>query len=201
MPAVVSNVREPLGVVDWEEAIDGSMEGAIDGALEVDEACGSEGIVDMLLATEGDEGAGEPLLEVPLRGEAFREELRDWELSPRLAMLDTGDVTGGAAARETIFMPLLVLVLAGMNNVRLWSGPGIDILCGWLRLHPAVVSCVPDMPPRQLSASLDQVSRASGGFPHLSSSHAGLQQGCAVFGPYHPCVERAKGHAHLRRRG
>ncbi len=44
-------------------------------------------------------------------------------------MLDIGDTTGGAV-RETIFMPLLVLVLAGMNRVTLFSGPGIDSLCG-----------------------------------------------------------------------
>ena len=36
--AVVSNVRDPRGVVDWEEATEGSIEGAIDGALEVDDA-------------------------------------------------------------------------------------------------------------------------------------------------------------------
>ena len=57
-------------------------------------------------------------------------------------MLATGEDIG-AAARDTIFMPLLVLVLAGMNRVKLLSGPGIAILLGWLRLHPAVVSCVP----------------------------------------------------------
>ena len=59
-----------------------------------------------------------------------------------LAMLGIGEGIG-AAAMETIFMPLLVFVLAGMKRVKLLSGPGIIILCGWLRLHPAVVSCVP----------------------------------------------------------
>ena len=77
MPAVVSNVREPRGVVDWEDVIDGSMEGAMEGALEVDDAYGSEGTVELVLATEGDGGVGEPVLEVPLRGDAFRDELRD----------------------------------------------------------------------------------------------------------------------------
>ncbi len=77
MPAVVSNVREPRGVVDWEEAMDGSMEGAIEGALDVEDAGGSEGTVEMVLATEGEGGAGEPLLEVPLRGDAFLDELLD----------------------------------------------------------------------------------------------------------------------------
>lgn len=70
----------------------------------------------MELAMEGEEGAGEPLLEVPLRGDAFRDELREWELRPRLAMLETGDGTG-TAPMERIFIPLLVLVLAGMNSV------------------------------------------------------------------------------------
>ena len=44
-------------------------------------------------------------------------------------MLDTGEAVG-AAARDTIFIPLLVLVLAGMNIVMLFSGPGIASLCG-----------------------------------------------------------------------
>ena len=97
----------------------------------------------MELAIEGEEGAGEALLEVPLRGDAFRDELREWELlRPRLAMLETGDGIG-TAPMERIFMPLLVLVLAGMKSVWVLSGPGMAILRGWFRLHPAVVSCVP----------------------------------------------------------
>lgn len=91
---------------------------------------------------EGDEGEGEVLLEAPRRGDVFRDELRECEPRPRLAILDTGEGIG-IFGRDMIFMPLLVLVLAGMNSVKLLSGPGMAILWGWLRLHPAVVSCVP----------------------------------------------------------
>ena len=92
------------------------MEGARDGALEIDDAFGSEGTVDTMLAAEGDGGVGDPLREVPLRGDACREELREGESRFMLAMLGIGD-GAGAAARETIFMPLLVFVLAGMKRV------------------------------------------------------------------------------------
>lgn len=101
----------------------------IDVALVVEEACGRDGTVDIVLATEGDEGAGDPLLEAPRRGDAFRDELRECEPRPRLAILDVGEDIG-AAAIDMIFMPLLVLVLAGMNIVRLLSGPGMAILFG-----------------------------------------------------------------------
>lgn len=110
-----------------EDKTEASVDGAIDVALVVEDACWRDGMDDIVLATEGDEGAGDPLLEVPRCGDAFRDELRECELRPRLAILETGEGTG-TVARDTIFMPLLVLVLAGMNSVVLLSGPGMAIL-------------------------------------------------------------------------
>ena len=45
-------------------------------------------------------------------------------------MLGSDDDGAGEPPRETIFIPLLVPVVAGMNNVRLLSGPGMAILDG-----------------------------------------------------------------------
>lgn len=44
---------------------------------------------------------------------------------------------------DTIFMPRLVLVLAGMNKVVELSGPGMAIRGGWFELQHPDVSCVP----------------------------------------------------------
>ena len=54
---------------------------------------------------EGDWDAGEPLLEWPAG-----------ESRPRLLMLGIGEGIG-AVARETILIPLLVPVVAGINRV------------------------------------------------------------------------------------
>lgn len=61
-------------------------------------------------------------------------------------MLDRFGITdgvGAAADSDTTFIPRLVPVVAGMNMVRLPSGPGIEILDGWFDEHDMVVSCVP----------------------------------------------------------
>ena len=49
----------------------------------------------------------------------------------------------GATLRDTIFMPLLVLVLAGIKSVVRLLGAAMAIRCGWLALQQPVVSCVP----------------------------------------------------------
>ena len=99
--------------------------------LAVEGLCASDGLLEVVLAREGDWGTGEPLLE-RFRGESM----------PRLVMLGIGDGTG-AVAKVTILMPLLVLVLAGMNRLVWLFAAGIPILFGWFELHPGVVSCVP----------------------------------------------------------
>lgn len=82
-----------------------------------------EGIEDLELATEGDVGAGEALREDPVREDV------DGESRPRPDMLGMGDGIG-AFASETILIPRLVLVLAGMNKVSWLLGAGIAIRCG-----------------------------------------------------------------------
>lgn len=52
-------------------------------------------------------------------------------------------IGAGAIAKETILMPRLVLVVAGINKLVLLSAAGIAILLGWFAPHPAVVSWVP----------------------------------------------------------
>ncbi len=49
-------------------------------------------------------------------------------------------IGAGAIAKETILMPRLVLVVAGINRVVLLSAAGMAILLGWFAPHPAVVS-------------------------------------------------------------
>ena len=81
-------------------------------------------------------------------GELLREpfnESFDGEIEPlrlRLLMLGIGEGLG-ALVSETILIPRLVLVAAGMNNVVRLLSAGMAILLGWFPLHPAVVSCVP----------------------------------------------------------
>ena len=91
--------REPRGGVGWEEVRDGV--GSRVWELTVEGVCGMEAIVDLELVVEGDWETGEEL-----RGESM------------LSLLMLGSREGiGAAARVTILMPLLVLVLAGMKRV------------------------------------------------------------------------------------
>lgn len=85
-------------MVVWEEAREG--EGSRVWELAV-EGVGGREIVDLELAFEGDWETGEEL-----RGES----------TLSLLMLGSRDGTG-AVAKVTILMPLLVLVLAGMNRV------------------------------------------------------------------------------------
>ena len=130
-------VREPRGLVFWEEL--DVREGGREAVLGMEEACDMEtelvadgvweigDVVDVKLVVEGDLEAGEEL-----RGESM--------LS--LLMLGSSDGTG-AVAKVTILMPLLVLVLAGMNRVVWLLAAGTLILCGWFALHPTVVSTVP----------------------------------------------------------
>lgn len=46
-------------------------------------------------------------------------------------------------AKVMIFMPRLVLVLAGMKRVVWWLGAGMDMRLGWLELAQGLVSCAP----------------------------------------------------------
>ena len=91
-------MREPRGVVVWEEVREG--EGSRVWEL-ADEGVGGREIVDLELVVEGDLETGEEL-----RGESML----------NLLMLGSREGTG-AVAKVTILMPLLVLVLAGMNRV------------------------------------------------------------------------------------
>ena len=97
MPVDVRSVREPRGVVAWEEATEVSA----DGALDTEDVYEAKVVEDLELVIEGDLGAGEPL-----RGESMLNLLR--------LGVDEGT---GAVARVMILMPLLVLVLAGMKRV------------------------------------------------------------------------------------
>ena len=91
-------MREPRGVVVWEEVSEG--EGSRVWELAV-EGVGGREMVDLELVFEGDWETGEEL-----RGESM------------LSLLMLGSREGtGAVAKVTILMPLLVLVLAGMNRV------------------------------------------------------------------------------------
>lgn len=117
-------MREPRGVVDWEEEVDLVL--VMEGVWVM------EGRLLRGLAVDGEWGVGDELLE-----EDFFEE-------SRLSLLMLGSRDGfGASANVTILMPLLVLVLAGMNSVVLLSAAGTAIRWGWLALHPTEVSWVP----------------------------------------------------------
>ena len=110
MPVDVSNVKEPRGVVVWEDATEGSA----DGTLDIEDVYEARVVEDLELAIEGDLGVGEPL-----RGESI------------LNLLRLGVTEGtGAMARVMILMPLLVLVLAGMNSVVCLSAAGTAIRWG-----------------------------------------------------------------------
>ncbi len=114
LPLDVRRVREPRGVVDWAEAHDGS----VDLELAMEEIWDKVGTLDLELEVEGDFGAGDELLE-ELRGESM------------LSLLMLGSRDGfPAKAKVRILMPLLVLVLAGMNSVVCLSADGMAILCG-----------------------------------------------------------------------
>ena len=92
-------MREPRGVVVWEEAREGV--GSSEWELAVEGVGRIEGIVDLELVVEGDWETGEEL-----RGESM------------LSLLMLGSREGtGAVAKVTILMPLLVLVLAGIKRV------------------------------------------------------------------------------------
>ena len=110
MPVDVSSVREPRGVVVWEDATEGSA----DGTLDIEDVYEARVVEDLELAIEGDLGVGEPL-----RGESI------------LNLLRLGVMGGtGAVARVMILMPLLVLVLAGMNSVVCLLAAGTAIRWG-----------------------------------------------------------------------
>lgn len=61
------------------------------------------------------------------------------EVCERIEALLEGDGSG-VLLRVMIFMPLLVLVLAGMKRVVCWFGAGMDTRLGWLELAHAHVS-------------------------------------------------------------
>lgn len=110
MPLDVRRVREPRGVVVWEDATDESA----DGTLDIEDVYEARVVDDLELAIEGDLGVGEPL-----RGESI------------LNLLRLGVTEGtGAVARVMILMPLLVLVLAGMNSVVCLLAAGTAIRWG-----------------------------------------------------------------------
>ena len=107
MPVDVRSVREPRGVVIWEEATEGSA----DGALDTEDVYEANVVDDLELEIEGDLGVGELL-----RGESI------------LNLLRLGVMEGtGAVARVMILMPLLVLVLAGIKRVVCLLAAGTDI--------------------------------------------------------------------------
>ncbi len=107
MPVDVRSVREPRGVVVWEEATEGSA----DGALDIEDVYEANVVDDLELEIEGDLGVGELL-----RGESM------------LNLLRLGVMEGtGAVARVMILMPLLVLVLAGMKRVVCLLAAGTDM--------------------------------------------------------------------------
>ena len=92
-----------------------------------------DGALDMELAREGEAVVGD----IGLVVESWDEEC----LRLRLLMLEAGEAFA-PHCKETVLMPLLVLVLAGITSVTRPSGPGMISLLGWLMLHPAL-SCVP----------------------------------------------------------
>ena len=109
--------------MDWEDASDGSLDLVLvmDGVWErsegvvfvlVVEELLESGRVELVLEMEGDLVVGE-LLREPFN-ESFDCEFELLRLM--LLMLGIGEGLG-AVARETILIPLLVLVAAGMNNV------------------------------------------------------------------------------------
>jgi len=127
VPLEVRRVREPRGVVVWEE----TRERSVDLLLAIEGVWDIDGRLDLGLAVDGERGAGEELRD-ELRGES------------RLSLLMLGSKEGlDTLARVTILMPLLVLVLAGMNSVVCLFAAGTAIRWGWFALHPPVVSCVP----------------------------------------------------------
>jgi hypothetical protein len=79
-------------------------------------------LVALRLAVEGDSGTGDVL-----RGESMLN--LPTLLLMLLLMLGSREGTG-AVARVTILMPLLVLVLAGMNSVVWWFAAGTAIRWG-----------------------------------------------------------------------
>ncbi len=91
-------------MVVCEEAIEGSE----DLELAIEGVCDIVGVEDLELTIDGDCRPGEPL-----RGESMLNLLR---LGSRDGM--------GALDRVTILIPLLVLVLAGMNRVAWLFGAG-----------------------------------------------------------------------------
>ena len=103
------------------------MEGSAEWELLTEGVWDSVGSVDLELVGEEDWEIGDEL-----RGESM------------LSLLRLGSREGtGAVVKVTILMPLLVVVLAGINRVVWLSAAGIAIRCGWFALHPTVVSCVP----------------------------------------------------------
>ena len=120
MPVEVSREREPRGVVVWEDDVEGSA----DGTLDMEDVKEAKVVEDLELAMEGDLGVGEPL-----RGESM------------LSLLRLGVGGGrGAMGNVMIFIPLLVLVLAGMKRVVCLLAAGTAIRWGWFALHPVVFS-------------------------------------------------------------
>ena len=72
---------------------------------------------------------------------------RDFELVceesvDKVVVLPEGETKGGMA-KEMIFIPLLVLVLAGIKRVLALLGPGMETRLGWFELAHPVFSCVP----------------------------------------------------------
>lgn len=126
-------MRDPIGVVD---------------SVEERDCAGFK--ARLLKDVEGLEGVVGVIEEPELAMEALdgKEDVVDaieglWEMvgeEPECSE-DSGGI--GATSRETIFMPLLVLVLAGMKSVVRLFGAAMAIRCGWFALQHPVVSCVP----------------------------------------------------------
>ena len=144
VPFGARRVREPWGEVEREvlEVLEREVllrEGAEEMEEEpevAEKAEGSTCVLLLLVETFEREGVKEPERDGE-SGVLFDVESWDAEdLRLRLLMLEVGDAFA-LHCRETVLMPLLVLVLAGMTIVTRPSGPGNISRLGWLMLHPA----------------------------------------------------------------
>lgn len=115
MPLGLSRVKDPRGVVDWDESTD-DVGNSVDLAVCVEVVDTVELLSVLVRLRFATEGGWEPValvgVDVPF-GEANEVVLS--------CLCTAGD------ARDTIFIPRLVLVLAGMNKVVERSGPGMAI--------------------------------------------------------------------------
>lgn len=137
VPEGENSVNEPRAVVLWELAEESvSLRLAIDRLLEKEDAGEERELERSRLAMEGvleDEGVWEDC-------ELEKDDVVELDdVCERDTVLGEGD-DSGILSRVMIFMPLLVLVLAGMKSVVCWFGAGMDIRLGWLELAQGHVS-------------------------------------------------------------